>query len=156
MLKWLLVSTSFILALVVSPPAYAAEDTTRAFELKVQGVDGVWFPAGMAKEIQADVEELRRLRPVLADQERLLGHRLERLEVKDARILQVKEALDLSMQAEERTKSVVEAAVRGQRQAEEDLDAWHRSPALWVGVGVVATVLLEVAALALFNALDSK
>lgn len=151
MLKWWIVSTSCILASLVCSPAQAAEDTTRAFELEVEGAPGVWFPMDMAREMQADVEKLRKLKPVFDSQKLQLEVRKERLDIKDARILQLREALELSMQAEERTKGVVEAAVRGQRRAEEVLDAWYRSPAFLMSMGAGAVILVEVGAILIFT-----
>jgi hypothetical protein len=49
------------------------------------------------------------------------------------------EQLALANAATERATGALEAAVRGQREATEALDAWYRSPLLWFITGIVVT-----------------
>jgi hypothetical protein len=151
MLKSLIVSTSFFVASLLCSPVQAARDTTKAFEFEVEGVAGVWMPSAMAKLALASAEELAVQKVVIAEQSALIAIKDERLGIKDQRILQVKEALQLSIQAEERTKAVVEAAVRGQREAEEALDAWYRSPGFLLSLGGLGVIVIEVGAILLFT-----
>jgi hypothetical protein len=151
-MKWWLVSTSFFLASLICSPAQGKDlkvkldspelQLDRAFQLYVNEAKGVWFPADMAREMQVQVEEYRETLTVVESQKNLLNIRKERLGIKDARIFQLREALDLSIKSEERSQGVVTAAVRGQRQAEEAMGAWYRAPTLWlfIGVGVGITV----------------
>jgi len=154
MLKWLIVSTSFFLASLICSPAQAKDlkvklgpelKLDRAFQLYVNEVKGIWFPMDMATEMQVQVEKYRKTLVVVESQTRLLNIRKERLEVKDDRIFQLREALNLSIQAEERSKGVVLTAVKGQREAEEAKDAWYRAPTLWLfigtGVGITITAI---------------
>lgn len=48
--------------------------------------------------------------------------------------------------------AALEAALRRARDAEAERDAWWRSPILWLAVGVVLTVALEIAAVAALGA----
>jgi hypothetical protein len=151
MKKWLLVLTSCIVVNCLPIPVEAQE--TGAVSLTYKTQEGIWFPAEMAKSIQKDIEELNHLRQVIKLTDAQLKLREERFEIKDARIAQLNEALQLSIQAESRSKGVVEAAVRGRRQAEEDLDSFWRSPGLFISIGVVSVVLVEVAAVAILNSI---
>jgi len=51
---------------------------------------------------------------------------------------------DLAVQEAETARSALTEAVRARRRAEEDLDAWYRSPTLWFVFGVVASVAVVV------------
>jgi hypothetical protein len=59
--------------------------------------------------------------------------------------------VELAEEAERRATDALGAAVRGRREAEEDRDAWHRSPLLWAGIGVVLAVVVEVTAVWLLD-----
>lgn len=157
MQKWLIASTIF-LGISFAPALVQGQkhDTTQAFELEVQGAKGTWFPSDMTRKMLAKIEQLKALDVTIAEQDALITTRDEQLVVKDQRIVQVKEALQLSIQAEARMAAVVLAAVRGQRQAEDDLDAWYRSPGLWAGIGVLGVVILEVGVLVLYKSLEAK
>lgn len=152
MLKWWLVSTSFFLASLICSPAQGKDlkvkldspelKLDRAFQLYVNEAKGMWFPMDMAIQMQVEVEKYRATLDVVAKQKNLLETRKQRLGIKDARIFQLKEALQLSIQSEERSQGVVLTAVRGQREAEEAMDAWYRAPTFWlfVGTGVGITI----------------
>jgi len=104
-----------------------------------EGEAGVWFRLDVARCLLGDVTELRLVR------ERV-GLLDARLEIREEQITLTREALDLGRRAEERATGALEAAVRGRREAEEERDAWWRSPILWFAVGAVVTVALEVVA----------
>lgn len=152
MKKLLLVSMSFLVASLVCSAALAqAHDTTKAFTLEVEGVKGTWFPSELARKTLAQIEELRELRVTADAQDSLILNKNERLSIKDQRILQVQEALVLAETGEARMVSVVTAAVRGQREAEEARDAWHRSPTLWFSAGAAMVIALELGALVILG-----
>lgn len=110
------------------------------------GESGVWFRGDVVRCLLGDVEELRLLRD-------RVGLMDERLTLRDDQLRLSREALALGRAAEERATGALEAAVRRARQAEEDRDAWWRSPVLWFTVGAVLTIGLEVAAVALLGAI---
>jgi hypothetical protein len=57
---------------------------------------------------------------------------------------------ELAVEGEERAVGALESAVRGRREAEEALGAWHRSRALWFALGALAAgVLVALTAYAL-------
>ena len=106
-----------------------------ARELKLNSEIGVWLPLDMAKQAQLDVElELK-------------------LDVRQERVDHCKEAL---ARADASRDHAVEAAKK-MDEVVQDLEnkdeAWHRQPGVWFGAGVVATVLLEIAAVALLGAI---
>ena len=63
----------------------------------------------------------------------------ERLELRDGQVETLRRAVELGQQAEARLVEAIERAVAARRAAEERVDVWWRSPALWLGVGVVVT-----------------
>jgi hypothetical protein len=89
--------------------------------------------------------------PEYAGRVRLLEGRLtlrdEGLALRDRQVA-------LAEQEAETATGALEAAVRGRREAEEALDAWYRSPILWVVVGVVVTIALEVVAIWAISEVD--
>jgi len=72
----------------------------------------------------------------------------EQLELREGQVERLREMVGLEREAVERSLEAVEAAERRASEAEASRDVWWRNPALWVAVGVVVTVLLEVAAVA--------
>lgn len=81
----------------------------------------------------------------------LIHMQRERLRLDDERIALRDRALELSHREAEVAEQHLEAALQRAREAEEAADAWFRHPALWFAVGVVVTVVLEVAAVAVLN-----
>lgn len=177
-MKLLLVSTLCIAAVSLAPAqAQAVDDADvvispkhppveielkypppldEAVRVNINEIEGAWMPMWMARQMQSDVEQFQIMRPAIEKQETLLKLRVERLDIKNERIIQTKEALQLSMDAEERTKGIVEAAVRAQRQAEEDLEVWYRQPAFLISVGAVSIILVEVGAFLIFKSLEAS
>jgi hypothetical protein len=112
----------------------------RRVQLEHDGQPGMWFAMPVTRCILRYVLKLESLQP-------RVGLLEQRLSIRDAQVELVREALTLSIDAEGRAIEALEAAERGRRRVEERLDAWWRSPYLWVGVGLVvgvATVVLSV------------
>lgn len=127
-------ATSALLLLLAAPAS--AQDCPAQVEhpgeaLVLRGDPGQWFHREVARCLLADVEELRLLR-------QRVGLMDERLRIRDEQLAAMREAVDLSIQAEQRSSGALEAAVRRAREAEEDRDAWHRSPLLWGAVGLAS------------------
>jgi hypothetical protein len=119
------------------------EELRRAPMLRLT-VAGVWFHLDLTRCM---VGRLSRL-PLLVDRVRLLDHRL-RLTNDLETALRAQVTLSNQMAAE--ATRALEAAVRGRRRAEERLDHWTRSPWLWMAIGVVATVGIEAASVAVLR-----
>ena len=60
-----------------------------------------------------------------------------RLEATEVRVTNLSRQLASAEEGEETAMGAVEAANRGQREALEQLGAWHRSRALWFAIGVI-------------------
>jgi hypothetical protein len=100
----------------------------------------------MSRQLQADAEESSELQlqiRLMTDQLQLAHDRHEN----------VAQALALSMEAERRVVASLERAVRLQREAEEDRDAWFRAPAFWAAVGGAVILTIQVVAVWAFNQL---
>lgn len=145
----LVLGLSLLLILTWSTVASGEEATAVATEgprratIEVNGVTGIWFRADVARAMLADLEEL----PLLRTRVQLLEGRLE---IRDDQITRLRSVIELSVAAEERAVSALEQAVSARRAAEDALDAWYRSPALWTAVGiVVAAGLVALTAYAL-------
>ncbi len=151
MLKWLLVSTIFSLSLLIASTASANEVVV---PLKYKGQAGFWFPGEKARLVLQDVEELRVLRESHGLLERQLQLRSERMGIKDAQLGATTAALDLSMQAEERTMEVVENSERRARVAEEKLDSFWRQPETWLVIGGVLVISIEIVVILSYKALE--
>jgi len=106
---------------------------------ELDGARGMWFPRPTAECMLGRLTQLGELVPYV----RLLE---ERLTLDDER--NALQARRVALAAEEAhvAEAALEAALRRAREAEEALDAWYRSPLLWFAVGVVVTIVLEVAA----------
>lgn len=113
------------------------DDRRRA--LLSHGADtGIWFHGAVARCMLARLALL----PLYVDRVRLLEQRIAvHLSVAD----HLTEAELLSRQIADQAGGALEAAERGRRQAEEDRDAWYRSPALWAGIGGVVVAAVAVA-----------
>lgn len=125
----------------------AQAEVSEAVVLEYQGASGIWVPDWMHNDILADVEELQIVRLRFEDADKLLSLRLERIEL-------LKIAIESSETAENRAVEALDLAIEERQIAEDKLDAWYRHPALWVSIGIVAAVLLEVGAVKLFQELD--
>lgn len=112
---------------------------TNAVALEHEGVQGLWMPEEMSRSIQADIEELQRLRVVLERQS-------AKIEMNRERIANMLEILELVRAEREFAVNALDEAIKGRREAEEARDAWYRSPELWSAVGAVVGVTLVLVA----------
>lgn len=113
-------------------------------EVEYKGEPGIWFPSEIAHAMLADIKDYNLVKPEI-------GLLKDRLEIRAERIEFLKEEVSLATAAADKAESVLSAAIKREREAKEELDAWYRSPILWVAAGVVVTVGLEVAAVYLFD-----
>jgi len=135
---------SSLLVLLFALPAHAqepcapevSEDAPRRLVLQAPtGAQGLWFHLSVARCLLGRVEALSASQRQLS----LLEDRLTLSDERDAlRLRQVA----LAAEEAEAASGALEEAVRGRRQAEEDLNAWYRHPALWFTVGAVVVVVL--------------
>lgn len=108
---------------------------TGAIPLEYAGTTGVWLPSDMAKQALQAVESAKQH----SKQVELLELQLD---VRKERILSLKDALELTKQSAAEQASVVEAAVRGRRQAEAARDSiWAGKPMIWLAAGVLLGVI---------------
>ena len=143
MMKWLL----FSLLLACSFPSIAqacdtAETATpesTCVVLKREGILGVWFDLATAdvyRKLKLEVPELRiqitTLETKAATRESQLGEYHEIVRLKDDSLKVAANSMDVF--------------ARRARKAEEALDAWYRSPALWFALGAVTTAGVAVMA----------
>lgn len=119
-------------------PELVLEPCPGADEVGVEG-DAVMFQRDTAECMLMRLELLAELAPYV----RLLENRMNLVNDRDA--LQLRR-VDLA-EAEARSASgALDEAMTRAIVAEEERDAWYRSPILWVSVGVVITVALEAVA----------
>ena len=143
LISYTLISSCFCL------PAYAAkheihldgvDNLSLAIELDVNGHEGQWLPALMAKRIQADIEAYRKQNEHILLLEDQLAVREERLSL-------LRDSLNLQKEATQAYKDVIEEAVRGRREAEESRDSFFAGqPGVWALVGAIATSIIIVLA----------
>lgn len=119
----------------------AAEGQPEPARLSNGTTVGMWFPMPTARLVLCEVQELRLRRQEAA----LYGREVE---IRDQMELLLREQVGLAVLAEDRLKAVVSASERRARDAERDRDAWFRAPWFLVTVGIVLTIGLEVAAVA--------
>jgi hypothetical protein len=118
-------------------------DGPRQVAMEHDGRPGVWTAASVMACMVRDLQELS-----------LVWDRLElleaQLELRDEQVTTLRRSVQLGLEAEERLQNAIEHAEAGRHSAESRLDVWWRSPALWVGVGVVvSTALVAISAWAL-------
>lgn len=96
------------------------------------GAVGLWFHADVARCMLGRLQAL----PLYAERVSLFEERLvlthERQELTHRQI-------QAAQESEARAVGVLETAERRAREAQEELDAWYRHPALWFVVGAVVT-----------------
>ena len=112
------------------------------------GQPGLWFQREVARCLLNRVA----VTVPLAERVYLLTQENER---KDRRHEFQLEVTSQAEEGEQAAVGAVEAAVRGRREAEEERDAWYNSKGLWVGIGAVVTIILEVVAVWALNQLPS-
>ena len=125
-----------ILALVVGltlVSSVARAEKPKGVVLVHEGETGIWLGLTAHQGILADLKELR----IRRTEVELLA---QKAAIRDAQLTDLRLAEALASKAQETSAKALSAAVRGKREAEEARDAWHRSPMLWTGVGVVLTL----------------
>jgi hypothetical protein len=136
------------MGLIVCTVIFQANSSySQAISLEYNGVQGTWMPDDMAKQVLADVTELKIQRDMNVEQDNLLN-------IKSERILALKEALVASESSEKRTMEAMGAAIQAKEEAENKLHVWYRHPAFWAVIGCALTVGLEVGSIKLAQALD--
>lgn len=120
-----------LLALLSPLPAQAQDEPDKAGQ--------ICLPLLAHQNIIADLRELKPCRgrvKLLEDKLTLQADQIADLEL----------AQGLAVQGQELATGALTAAVRGKREAEESRDAWHRSRALWLVVGVIAGIAITIVA----------
>lgn len=156
MKKKLILAMAIRLAMVLTPsvahadcPANVAPEPDKA-EQDYKGVHGVWFHLEVARCLAGDVKELAKLRADTIPKLEL------RIKETDEAMALIREQLKLSVAEGQAASKAIEAAVRGRREAEEDMNAWYRSATFLIGMGVLATVVVEVALVLVFRGLATN
>lgn len=152
MMKWLLplliwaCSTSAVAQDLPDFSAPCAPEITEGRRaVSAQGeVSGIWF----RHEVAACI--LRRLSalPLFVARVHLLE---ERVHIGEERDVLRQEQVALASQEADQAREILEAAVRGQREAEEQLRSWRHSPLLFAIIGGVLVGALEALAIWALN-----
>lgn len=133
---------------------YGEEITLAEYELRMdrkipmehEGMPGFWFHRELALAMLEELEtSLLYQREISLISEQLII-RESQLEHQDKLIESERRILDRAVQ------TAKDEADRS-RELEDRLHVWWRSPVLWVSVGVVLTIALEVAAMYLYSVL---
>lgn len=98
----------------------------------------------MAAEILADVKTNKLLRLKVGELELKLDTRLERIDA-------LKEAVKHSKIAEDRERQLKELAFTERDEAVSKLSVWYRHPIFLISVGIVATVLVQIGSIKLYQ-----
>lgn len=101
-------------------------------EVAGDSVRARWFPTDIIRCMTTRATML----PLYAANVQVLEHRVQML---DDRVVNLLRQVASAEEGEIVAVLAVDAAVRGQREAEESRDAWHRSRALWFALGAVVT-----------------
>ena len=110
------------------------EEAPRRAQVEHKGAHGMWFRLDVAREMLGELEEARLLRQRVGLLER-------RLELSDELIALETRRADLAVEQADTASGSLEAAVRGRRQCEEDLDHFTRQPWFWTAVSAVVGAL---------------
>jgi len=98
-------------------------------------VRGVWFALPAAEKLRASHRIAAELRLQVDGLERVV-------KLKDEQLALVARALEEQHTAIVAVQQANDRLVSRAHRAEESLEAWHRSPWLWMSVGVVATLMV--------------
>lgn len=141
------IATILCLALMPTPvwatepagaEAAAAEEAPRRKVMEVDGQRGVWFRDDVVEKIMKDKELLLEHEKALKQAEAAI---VAQEEVEKA----CRAALGYSQESEELARTNLETALRRAREAEEDRDGvLAGKPAVWLGVGLLASLALAV------------
>jgi len=102
----------------------------RRATLTHDGAVGLWFHADVARCMLGRLQAL----PLYAERVSLFE---ERLVLTNERQELTHRQIQAAQESEARAVGVLEASERRAREAQEELDAWYRHPALWFVVGAV-------------------
>ena len=148
---WPIVLTIWLLGGLITNNVWAEdieelEIPTGAQVLELRSEIGVWMPLHLAKRVQINVERarLRKLK---------IGELELKLDVRQERVDSCKEALATSETSRDHALTAANKMDEVVHDLENKNEAWYRKPIVWFGAGVVVTVLLEVAAIAILGAI---
>ena len=134
-------------SLKLDVPCAADIPEPRRAHLDYNKIPGFWFQYDVALCMLDRLE----LFPKLVER---VGLFEQRLELSNELIDKHREITALSNHARDKAESALNKAIKGRREAEEKLNHWTRSPLLWVGVGVGATVIVIVGGAFFVNAVN--
>lgn len=134
-----------VLLLVTLFPLTARGAVPERKVLSIEGTEGLWFRQDVADRLLADLKLATQLRDGYQERVTLLERKLEIREEELALNVRLRV---LAEQGEGRAVGALDAAIKGQKAAEADRDAWHRSRGLWFACGVLATAVAVVGAAA--------
>jgi hypothetical protein len=100
---------------------------------------GVWFSLKAAIELQQSHLKIPELTALVTQLEEVNTLHTEEIELYQKTIKE-HEAIQKSLQVQ------ADDSIRRARRAEEQLDAWHRSPWLWLGIGIGTTLAIGITA----------
>jgi len=116
--------------------------------MKRRGKEGVWFPVKMADAILSDLNRYEINVKELGLQKRKIQFLETQLDVKSLRILDLHKAIGMSEALEEKMQETIDLSEDSRQRAEEatrrveaEKNAWYRHPVVWMGVGVIVTVV---------------
>ncbi len=115
--------------------------------LEWDGTRGVWFRADVARCLLGDVKSIPRLNVQIELLERKAENQADEIDLRN-------EAVRIAIEESQIATGTLEAAIRGQRLAEEKLDHWSRSRLLWASVGAVAGFALVYLAVQIVDSDD--
>lgn len=133
-----LVALGFALGVFLATHVVEAQPRTGVV-LEHEGETGIWLGLDSHRAILADLTELR-------VRQSEVGLLREKLGVREIQLLELRMAVDASVEAQNTATSALVASERGRRQAEAERDAWHRSRALWGGAGIVVSIAIMLTA----------
>lgn len=111
-----------------------------------EGVRGMWFADPIARYQLCQVQSLK----LIKRKNFLAGHELS-LWMHETRI--EGRRAEIAVEAEERLKSIVAGAERRAQAAEEEMNAWDRSPVLWAVVGAAVAGIVFYGSVAAVDSL---
>lgn len=133
-LKSLMICIGLVSLFGIAGPAYGQD---KAISLVHKGQPGIWMPEEMGKKVLADVKSLK----VIRDKMELIETTLE---LKDATI----QILDKKVENADKSTAVAEAALDDLEEVansyEKELNMWYNKPWIWIGVGAVGIIIIEV------------
>lgn len=130
-----------LLALLIAPALARAQDVAppRIVQMSYAGEPGAWVPIDALREMLADVEHS-------ADLEHITKLQHAQLDVRAQRAAELQAAAENARDAAKKLDAALEQESKARQNAEDELDAWYRSPVLLLVTGaVVGGVIVAVA-----------